>query len=397
MFEKFVERAVDHLAEFRKELASVEKLASTLNDSQPEDFFAEDEGLLSMLEPPQQSNLLTKLRRLCENLGRLSGNQTIPALHFSKNGVDSTASLAADGNVTTCFREQANFWTIFRSTVDTTLSLEHNDGQVVGTQTQDTLQSVENPKIEEIRLQKMIKQFQQIYVDKVKVWNKEIESSFSNLRRQNASFFEEVFTSSIEIIHYIISEDAHLSYVHKCLRGFQNVEDQEIMIRRKEEELQNQVKAKSSDLQTLINRETDLAICEEFVDLIILKLKTSNTSLNAVTYLQRFGFNDLASIINGLTPYYDNNLLAKLWSKDAMYYKGLDVFGHQTKQSATTAGGNDNWLDMIRQLQLYSADKANPRYLRKLTSYLSFDHAKYDEFLVQPLDKLHNILRVASD
>ena len=51
---------------------------------------------------------------------------------------------------------------------------------------------------------------------------------------------------------------------------------------------------------------------------------------------------------------------------------------------------------MIRQLQLFSADPSNPRHLRKLTSYLSFDYLKFDEFLEQPLDKLHNILRVAS-
>ncbi len=395
MFEKFVERASDHLAEFRKELVSVEKVVHTLNNPAQRNILVDDGDLLANLEPAQRANLLTKMRRLCENLARLSGNQTIPALHFFKNGVESSAASVAEGDVAACFKEQASFWSIFRSIVNTTILQEDEKANDQASSARPPLQPQQNrPNQEEIKLQRIMNQFHTIYSDKVKLWNSEIENHFSNLKRVNTAFFDQLFTSSIEVIHYIISEDPNLSYIHQCLRGFQNVEDQEIHIRRKEEELQLKVAATKQDLQTCI-AQGHPEICDDFVDLLILKLKSSNTSHNAVLYLERYSLRDLAAIIKALTPYHDNGLLEKLWSKEATSYKGLDIFEYKDKKSAPAAG-NDNWLEMIRQLQLFSADKTNPRHLRKLTSYLSFDYVKFDEYLEQPLDKLHNILRVAA-
>lgn len=394
MFEKFVERAADHLADFRKELASVEKVVDTLKNTGQLNIFEDEDDLLANLQPVQKTNLLTKLRRLCENLARLSTHQTIPVLHFSKNGLETAPGAAAESDLSTCFKEQANFWTIFRSIVDTMVRLETDAVPEPTPATRAPIQpAAGRPNQDEIRLQKIIGQFNVIYADKVKVWNEQTDDCFSNLKKVNKNFFEQVFTSSIELIHYIINEDSNLSYVHQYLRGFQNVEDQEILIRRKEEDLQHKVTTAKLDLLNSFTQ-SDPAICEDFVDLVILKLRSSNTTQNAILFLERYGFKDLASIIRGLTPYHDNSLLEKLWAKDASSYKGLDVFSYLDKKTFQ-AGGNDNWLDMIRQLQQFSADNTNPRHLRKLMSYLSFDYVKYDEFLEQPLDKLHNILRVA--
>ena len=371
MLDKYITRVTQYLGNLRRELTPHEKTAFIGKGVKD----LSDRDLLELLSDDQKKDLLTKFSRVCEDLG---GFTVSFADTEATKGVRTENEAKERANI---LYDQSDCWALLK-----TLS------QIKLKEVSIKESAKQNPS----PIEEMVRDFNDTYEEKQDNRFEEgkphsIEMS-KFISKHNQLLKKTINIGSLEMVHYIASTSHQLMKTRNLLKSLQSESGHEKEIRFREDVLAKKVSAAKSDLKYLIEQGSDQTILEELVDLLILKMRTSNSFSSAISYLDRHNLVPLLFMITGGVPYFDPEILKLSWAR------GLNDFtlpDYMTDLGKLVSGGNEDWLEWLKSLQDYTSNKSNPRHYRKLTAFLSSDYVSFVEFGIDPRDQLYMILRVS--
>ena len=381
MLANFVHSGFSKLEDYKKGITGIEQAHSIRS---PDDKrHARDTMRLDQLQSTEKALILSHISRLAEGMMNLASQSSQGEVEF-----DSTSEEQAKGRQASMYN-QAFFWSFVRQIVDY---------KQEGFKKLDKI-SYQHLSQSNMPLSNFIADFNYLYKNHSRaIFLENDTSEMEKLRDKYRNFLDwEIIIESVDLMDYILVSDPQLMKVHWILKSFQttsHIERDEI--KSMESRLNSLLIQAGSDMKGIFDSGRDPTIISLFLEILQLKIKSSNSLDSACDYLRAFSFHDLELTIRGLVPYHARDALkdhcgipiGDMFLPDIMTYKE----GHS---ESNPGNGNQNWLVMLRSLQEFT-ETSTEVAKKKIISFLASDYKEQDSYLKKPLEKLHNILRVRS-